>query len=373
MDKTRKSRARIIKRLLQLLLLALLIFLVAYPLPMEPVAWQPPQAPTLENGPYAENTRLKDLHRIGAPNLSGPEALVFDGEQHLVTGLLDGRVVRTGILDGSVQDIGHTGGRPLGLDWHPDGRLIIADGKLGLLAMARDGTVETLTTQGNDLPMKFTDDVAVDRTGRHAYFSDASSRWGYGQDGEAVLEHGGDGRLLRYDFKSKTTQVLLEGLQFANGVTLGPDDAYVLVAETGAYRIVRYWLTGKRAGSSDVLIDNLPGLPDNIRFNGRDRVWVALFTPRNPLVDGLAGWPWLRKVLARAMLIFPKPIDHHAMALGIDLDGRVVANLQDGSGGNYSPVTTIAERGEWLYVGSLKQTQLARLPLSKAALATPSP
>ena len=134
-----------------------------------------------------------------------------------------------------------------------------------------------LTTEANGVPFGFTDDVVIDKPGHYAYFSDASSRFGYGHDGEAVLEHGGDGRLLRYDFQTGKTSVVLDKLEFANGVTLGPDDAYVLVNETGAYRISRYWLSGPKAGTHDLFIDNLPGLPDNLSFNGHDRFWVALY------------------------------------------------------------------------------------------------
>jgi sugar lactone lactonase YvrE len=106
-----------------------------------------------------------------------------------------------------------------------------------------------------------------------------------------VIEHGGDGRLLRHDFSNGHTDVLLDQLQFANGVALGPNEEYVLVNETGAYRISRYWLKGDKAGVHDLFIDNLPGLPDNLSFNAQDRFWVALYSPRNPLLDGFAGYP----------------------------------------------------------------------------------
>jgi hypothetical protein len=208
--------------------------------------------------------------------------------------------------------------------------------------------------------------VAIDKPGHYAYFSDASSRFGYGHDGEAVLEHGGDGRLLRYDFQTGKTSVVLDKLEFANGVTLGPDDAYVLVNETGAYRISRYWLSGPKAGTHDLFIDNLPGLPDNLSFNGHDRFWVALYAPRNALIDGTAAHPFVRKMIVRAMTVLPKPVEKRGFALGLDLEGKVIANLQDGSSDNYSPITTVREYGDWLYFGSLKAQNMVRLPLSKA-------
>jgi sugar lactone lactonase YvrE len=340
-------------------------FLLLMPTKVHPLAWTPAPAPSMVSGVYADNQRLKDVERIGAADIDGPEALLLE-EGALITGLHDGRVIRSS-LDGKTRTLlTDTGGRPLGLARHPNGMLVIADGLKGLLSLDALGQVIPLTTEANGVPFGFTDDVAIDKSGHYAYFSDASSRWGYGKDGAAIIEHGGDGRLLRYDFQSGKTEVLLEKLEFANGVTLGPDDAYVLVNETGAYRISRYWLSGPKAGTHDVFIDNLPGMPDNLAFNGHDRFWVALYAPRNALLDATAPHPFVRKMIARAMTVLPKPVEKRGFALGLDLDGKVIANLQDASDGNYSPITTVREYGEWLYFGSLKAQHMVRLPLSKA-------
>lgn len=362
------TRSRKVRHLLLLILIVVVAFLLLMPTKVQPVNWSPPKAPSMKDGPFAENQRLKDVQRIGAQEIAGPEALLVDALGFLITGLHDGRIIRTSPESKTLEVLANTGGRPLGLALHPDGRLIIADGVKGLLALDTQHKLTTLSTSANGLSFGFTDDVTVDAAGRYAYFSDASSRWGYGEDGEAVIEHGGDGRLLRYDFSNNQTEVLLDQLQFANGVALGPDENYVLVNETGAYRISRYWLKGGKAGTHDLFIDNLPGLPDNLSFNGRDRFWVALYSPRNPLLDGFAGYPLMRKVMVRALMVVPKPIERKAFVLGLDVNGQVIANLQDGSAGNYSPITTAREYGDWLYLGSLKNTSMARLPM-KLALA----
>ncbi|WP_077045176.1 SMP-30/gluconolactonase/LRE family protein [Pseudomonas sp. KK4] len=348
-----------------LLIVIISTFLLLMPTKVRPVAWTPPPAPSLTAGVYAENQRLKDVERVGAANIDGPEALLLEGDA-LITGLHDGRVIRTS-LDGKVtQVLADTGGRPLGLARHPNGLLVIADATKGLLSLDAQGRLVALTTTANGVPLGFTDDVAIDKPGHFAYFSDATNRFGYGKDGEAIIEHGGDGRLLRYDFQTGKTSVLLDRLEFANGVALGPDDAFVLVNETGAYRISRYWLTGPKAGTHDLFIDNLPGLPDNLSFNGRERFWVALYAPRNALLDATAEHPFIRKMITRAMTVLPKPVEKRAFALGLDMDGKVIANLQDSSSGNYSPITTVREYGDWLYFGSLKARNMVRLPLSTA-------
>jgi sugar lactone lactonase YvrE len=348
-----------------LVIVAIGAFLLLMPTRVKPVAWTPQPAPSLTSGIYADNQRLKGLEPVGATDIDGPEALLLENDT-LVTGLHDGRVIRTS-LDGNAHKVlTDTGGRPLGLARHPNGLLVIADAAKGLLSLDAQGRLVALTTQANGVPFGFTDDVVIDKPGHYAYFSDASSRFGYGHDGEAIIEHGGDGRLLRYDFQTGTTSVLLDKLEFANGVTLGPDDAFVLVNETGAYRISRYWLSGPNAGTHDVFIDNLPGLPDNLAFNGRDRFWVALYSPRNALLDATAAHPFVRKMIVRAMLVLPKPVEKRAFVIGLDVEGKVIANLQDGSSDNYSPITTVREYGDWLYFGSLKARNMARLPLSSA-------
>jgi sugar lactone lactonase YvrE len=348
-----------------LLIVALGAFLLLMPTKVKPVAWTPQPTPSLSSGPYADNQRLKAVAPVGAANIDGPEALLMENNA-LITGLHDGRVIRTSLDGQDTKVLADTGGRPLGLARHPNGLLVIADAVKGLLSLDAQGRLVALCTSANGVPLGFTDDVAIDKPGHYAYFSDASSRFGYGKDGEAIIEHGGDGRLLRYDFQTGKTTVLLDKLEFANGVTLGPDDAFVLVNETGAYRIRRYWLSGPNAGTHDLFIDNLPGMPDNLAFNGRDRFWVALYAPRNALLDKTAPYPFVRKMIARAMTVLPKPVEKRAFVLGLDLEGKVVANLQDGSSGNYSPITTVREYGEWLYFGSLKAKNMARLPLSTA-------
>ncbi|MBA5983259.1 SMP-30/gluconolactonase/LRE family protein [Pseudomonas sp. MD195_PC81_125] len=353
------------KRLLLLLVVLVIAFLLLMPTRVQPEAWKPPAAPSLSEGLYAENQRLKAVEQIGPGDIDGPEALLLEGD-FLITGLHDGRLIRTSLDGKTRQVLSDTGGRPLGLARHPNGLLVIADAVKGLLSLDAQGRLIPLTTEANGLPFGFTDDVAIDKSGHYAYFSDASSRWSYGHDGEAIIEHGGDGRLLRYDFQTGKTSVLLDKLQFANGVTLGPDDAYVLVNETGAYRISRYWLTGPKAGTHDLFIDNLPGLPDNLAFNGSNRFWVALYAPRSALLDGTAGHPWVRTMIVRALTVLPKPVEKRGFVLGLDLQGKVIANLQDASSGNYSPITTAREYGDWLYLGSLKARHMARLPLADA-------
>jgi hypothetical protein len=139
----------------------------------------------------------------------------------------------------------------------------------------------------------------------------------------------------------------------------------VLVAQTGRYDVLRYWLRGPRAGDHEVFIENLPGIPDGISSNGRDTYWLALFTVRNPALDALSGWPRLRKVVFRLPeFLQPRPV-RHAFVLGLSLDGEVLHNLQHAGPASFSPVTSATEAGGRLYLGSLERDAFGVLDLAR--------
>lgn len=341
-------------------------YLLLWPTKLQPKSWTPPEAPPLE-GVYALNDRLKGIERLAPDAGIGPEGVAIDAAGNVYTGYVDGRIVRVGADGKTVEELANTGGRPLGLVPGPDGSLLIADAYKGLLQL-RDGKIEVLSTTAEDLPFGFTDDVDWRPGDRHAYFTDASWKFGFGEHVADALEHGGNGRLLAYDLQTGKTQVLMRNLQFANGVAVGPNGDYVLVNITAEYRVLRYWLKGEKAGTYDVFIDNLPGFPDNITFNGKDRFWLALFAPRDPLLDLLLPHgPFLRQVVGRLPAFLQPNPKLHAFALGLDLDGRVVTNLQYEGDDVYAPITTVREAGEYLYFGSLKYPAVGRIALAEVA------
>jgi hypothetical protein len=156
--------------------------------------------------------------------------------------------------------------------------------------------------------------------------------------------------------------VVLDRLMFANGVALGPGDEYVLVNETLAARITRYWLKGPKAGQSDVFASALPGYPDNLTYNGRGVFWVALPSPRNSALEALAGWPWLRKVVQRMPArLRDQKLGRMSWVLGLNTEGQVVHNLQNPAG-SYGPVTSVAEANGRLYFGSIATAAIGWAP-----------
>lgn len=350
-------------KLLAVLIALAAAYLLLWPTPVNPVAWTAPMAPTGDT--FAYNERLKGLERLAAGVGIGPEGVAFDAQGRLYTGYVDGRVMQFSAEGGEAKELANTGGRPLGVTVAGDGSVLIADAFKGLLQL-KDGKIEVLSTEADGLAFGFGDDLDVARSNGVVYFSDASYKFGFGHHMEDILEHGPNGRLLAWDPATKSTRALIKDMHFANGVAVGPDEAYVLVNETAEYRVLRYWLKGEKAGTHDVFIDNLPGFPDNITFNGKDRFWLAMAAPRDPLLDDMAGKPMLRKVVARLPAWMQPAPKQHGLAVGLDLDGKVIANLQYAAADAFAPVTSVREQGSWLYFGSLTENAVGRMPLDQA-------
>lgn len=178
--------------------------------------------------------------------------------------------------------LAETGGRPLGLELLPDDALLVCDAELGLLRVDLDeGVVRILADSVAGERLSFCSNVVALSDGS-VCFTVSSRRYPLNQWIGDLVEHTGTGRLLRLAPGSEQPEVLLEGLQFANGLAPSADESFLVVAETGACRLTRYWLTGAKAGRSEPFAENLPGMPDNLWRAPDGPIWVSLAGPRVP-------------------------------------------------------------------------------------------
>jgi sugar lactone lactonase YvrE len=345
------------------LVVALAAYLGLWPVPVQAVAWDAPAMPGYV-GPHAPNTKLAGLTLIPLGAESGPEHVLLGRDGKLYAAMASGKVVRMQ-PDGSGQEVvADTGGRVLGFDFDAAGQLIAADAMKGLLSVAPDGKVTVLTDQVAGDPIRYADAVVVARNGK-IYFSDASrrfapARWGGTFEAAVldILEQSATSRILEYDPATRGTRVVIKGLSFANGVALSHDEHTLFVAETGRYRIWKVAVAAQdlAAGSGSpqatVLLDNLPGYPDNLMRGADGRIWLGLSGPRSEKVDAMAGKPFLRELtlrLPRALWPLPKPYGH---VIAFDESGRIVADLQDPSG-VYPQTTGVTETADRLYIQNL--------------------
>ena len=344
-----------------LIIVVALAYLLLAPVPIAPAAWTPPAAPAL-TGQYAQNTRLSPVQKLSIGDGHKPEDVTLDAEGKIYAGFEDGRIM---VLqaDGTQPHVfADTHGRPLGMIFDREGNLIVADAIKGLLSVSKAGEIKVLADEADGVKFGCLNDLDVGADGT-IYFTEASSKFPMSQFTNDILEHQPNGRLLALDPNSRRPRTLLRNIYFANGVAVSPDQTFVLVAETGMYRIRRVWIKEPKMGQNDVFIDNLPGFPDGISSNGRDRFWLALVTPRSAVLDRTLPHPFVRKILARLPKFLQPAPARYSFVLGLDQQGRIVENLQNGSPDCFAQIANVVERNNALYFGSIGEDTVGRFAL----------
>lgn len=283
----------------------------------------------------------------------GPEDPLVAEDGTVYTGLEDGSLVALDPSTGAFATIANTGGRPLGLEFGADGRLLVCDSHKGLLAVDRStGAIEPLVTEIDGRPMLFCNNAAVTRAG-DIWFSDSSRVHSIVRWKNDLVEDTRSGRLFRRGADGSLTTVL-DGLSFANGVALADDESFVCVAETAARTVVRWWLTGPKAGTRDFLVTDLPGYPDNIARGSDGLIWVTVASPTVAIVGLLHRSPmFLRKAITRLPeALQPKP-RRTVRVQAFDNDGNLRHDVR-GDASDFHMATGVREHRGQVWLGSLE-------------------
>lgn len=340
-------------------------YLLFWPVPIKPAAWEAPSNPGYA-GDFAANERLVALELIDLPEGEyGPEDVALGPDGRVYMALHSGKITALDLETLTFETVADTGGRPLGIEFDSSGLLWIADAYRGLLTMSLAGDVITVSNQTSDgSPILYADDVDIAADGK-VYFSDASTRFSAAEIGDTLaasildlMEHSSNGRVLVYNPADRTTSVLVDGLTFANGVALSADEQTLMIAETGTYTIHAFDL---RTGTMAPLLGPLPGFPDNINDNADGTFWAGLVSPRNDAIDDLSGRPFMRKVVMRLPDAFRPAPTRYSFILRLDADGNVIETLQDPSGTYASTTGAITLPDGRIVVSSLSEPRVGIL------------
>ncbi len=346
-----------------LLLGLAVLYLLLWPVPIQPVSWNAPIDRGLVD-PYELNDLLQAAFPVDLQAFEGPEdaTVGIDGAIYATT--LSGHVIQ--LRNGRVNSFSFPGGRPLGIEALPDGSLVIANAFLGLQHIDRNGSVTTLLDEVDGKPLIYTNNLAVGPDGI-IYFSESSSKFGaessngtYEASLLDLMEHGGHGRVFAFDPASGNVQVLLDQLNFANGVAVSEDGSFLLVSETGHYRVLKYWLAGENQGITEVLLENLPGFPDNLKRGLQGRFWLGLAAPRNALLDRISDEPFIRKVVQRLPASARPKALPSSHVIAFNGDGEVLMNLHDPQA-RFPTLTGVVETRRSLYLTTLFGKALPRV------------
>lgn len=329
-------------------------YLLLWPVPIAPVAWDAPYNFGYI-GAYTPNQDLADLTEIDLVPHHGPEDIVALADGRLLTATQEGYILAVNPETGAVDVLADTGGVPLGLEMDPtSGRLIVADAHKGLVSVGLDGSVEILTDTVDGTPILYADDLDIADDGV-IYFSDASTKFGAEASGSTMagsllelMESKGTGRLLAYDPATQATRVVADGFVFSNGIAIAPDGD-ILMAVTGRYQVLKI---NPETGAQRVLIDNLPGFPDNINRGPDGTFFVGIVSPRSEWLDKNSGNVRARKIAMRLPAFMRPQAQPYGLVLQINADGQVFRTWHDPDGTYLTPTGAVVV-GNRMYITSL--------------------
>ena len=376
--KTERSRNQYAARVLQRTFCVTMIALLGACSAVQPVAYDPPTDRGFEPGTVFEANRvLQNANGLSMGLLAGPEDVAFGPDGWVYAGFHDGSFGGGGVLrmrpDGSEREVFvATDAWVTGIEFDAADNLIALVQNLGIVSIAPDRTVTTVATELDGEPFLIPNDLDIGPNG-HIFFTVSSTTVPSSPANALNLIMGArrdDGGLFVYNpgapSPADRVRRLIDGLHFANGVAVDPYGNYVLVVETGRYRVLRYWINGPDAGTTEVFLDNLPGIPngisarpvaqtDTINDDGRAQFWLGFSTRRNAAIDALHPRPFLKRI----MMGLPSALRPSAEPYGLvalvetrtGATGRVVRTLHDPEGKKVREATSVEEANGILYLG----------------------
>jgi ribose transport system permease protein len=336
-------------------------------------------APSVQHGdasPFAQNDRLIGAEAIGLGQVEGPEDVIVDRQDRVYGSTRDGNIIRFSGPNLKKREVfAHIGGRPLGMQFDRDENLIVAVAGMGVYGVAPDGRVYKVTDETNrtwyklndDSRLRMADDLDIAPDGK-IYFSDCTTRYEMTTNTLDILEARPNGRVVCYDPATKTTRTVINHFYFPNGVCVAHDGKSLLIASTSLCKVFRYWLEGPKKGRTEVLIDELPGNPDNINRASDGTYWLALVGIRTPTFDLAARKPGFRLRMVKQVPTdeWLAPALNHGCVLKFNEAGEALESFWDPTGISHSTLTSMREHKGYLYLGGLENNRIGRIRLDTA-------
>ena len=217
-------------------------------------------------------TTLKYVKTIGK-GLFRPEGIMAADDGSVYTADMRGCCARIE-EDGAVSFFGRLGGVPNGICLDREGRCIVANiGNGEVQRLCLDGSHSVLMTEAEGRRMPSPNFPFVDSRDR-LWVSNSTER----PDVDAAIQDvQPDGCIVLIE--NETPRIAAEGICFANGIAIDPEEQYLYVAETMQRRILRYVIGSDGSLSAgevygpQVLAPQ--GYPDGIAFDEAGQLWVA--------------------------------------------------------------------------------------------------
>lgn len=342
---------------------------------VSPTLVEMPEPRSTDDGPFELNDKLSAVEVIAQGEVESPEDVILDEDDFLYSGNRHGDIIRYFPPEYKEHEVyAHIGGSPLGMAFDKTGNLLVCVGGMGLYMVSKaDRSVNLVTDETNrslfsvvdDSRLRLADDLDIAPDGK-IYFSEATVRYEMHDWPVDALESRGNGRIICYDPNTKKTTTILRNLTFPNGVCTAHDGKSILFAESWGCRVNRYWLEGPKKGKTEILVDRLPGYPDNINRASDGTYWVAIMGMRTPALDLALEMPSFRRRMARRIAAdqWLYPNLNIGCVARFDNQGEVHESLWDRKGANHPMITSMREHKGWLYLGGITNNRIGRIRLS---------
>ncbi|GJN38586.1 hypothetical protein PR202_gb27643 [Eleusine coracana subsp. coracana] len=202
---------------------------------------------------------------------------------------------------------------------------------MGLMRVGPNGGEATvLATEAAGVPLSFTNGVDVDQVTGDVYFTSSSTTYTRAQHEMVTATRDWTGRILKYDAHTNQVTVIQCNVTYPNGIAISADRTHLIVASTGPCKLLKVWIEGPKAGSSELFAD-LPGYPDNVRPDQKGGYWVALHREKYELPFGP---------------------DSHLLAIRIDANGQKVQDMRGSK--SVRPTEAVEREDGRIYFGSVE-------------------
>ncbi len=323
---------------------------------LKPLAYQPETVLAFE-GTTQLNEKLVNSAKIQLDGWFGPEDILFDSLGNLYTGVhnedfSDGRILKID-TSGQVEEFYNSGSWVAGLHFDKEQNLITLSHKQGLISISPTREVTVLAAKDeNGKPFLIPNGLDIAENGI-IYFSNTSevSSYNIKYGRKLVMEMRPLGGLYSYNPETEEIKTLIDGVYFGNGVVISKDQDYLLMVETTKYRIIKYWITGKKAGKTELFMDNLPGFPNGISIREDGSYWLGFSTKRNEDLDKIHPQIRMKKfVYSLPEFIQPKA-EPFGMVMNVSIDGEIIETLFDTNGTVLPEAGAVKEFNGYLYIG----------------------
>jgi 2-polyprenyl-6-methoxyphenol hydroxylase-like FAD-dependent oxidoreductase/sugar lactone lactonase YvrE len=203
--------------------------------------------------------------RLLATGLRYAEAPRWHGDRLWFSDVHDFKLKTVG-LDGRVDIVADIPGRPSGMGFLPDGRVLLATA-LDRKLLVVDGSAVSEAADLSHLAQGVLNDMVVDGAGR-AYVGDTGFDIARGQAPRP-------GRILLWR-QGEVARSAAEEVVFPNGMVVTPDGRELLVAETMARRITRFAIEADGSLTGRRIFAELDMPPDGICLDTAGGLWIGM-------------------------------------------------------------------------------------------------